>query len=84
MASVGSASSSGDAYSGSVSTAVVTAVDAAKETDLLSLPSLYETIDPDALDGVVACDTVGVSCEYAGYQIHVDGRDAIALISLSG
>lgn len=80
MASVGSASSSEDAYSGSVSTAVVTAVAAAKETDPLSLPSLYETIDPDALDVVAACDTAGVSFEYAGYEIHINGRDAIALI----
>lgn len=84
MVSVGSDSSSGRVDSGLVSTAVLTAVAAAKETDPLSLPSLYETIDPDALDGVAACDTVGVSFEYAGYEIHVDGRESIALKSLGG
>lgn len=84
MVSVGSESSSGSVDTGSVSTEVVTAVAAAKEMDPLSLPPLYDAIDPDALDGVVACDATGVSFEYAGYEIHVDGRDSIALVSLSG
>lgn len=84
MVSVGSESSSGRVDSASVSTEVVTAVAAAKEMDPLSLPPLYEAIDPDALDGVAACDTVGVSFEYAGYAIHIDGQDAIALKSLGG
>lgn len=84
MVTVGGDSSSGEAYSGSVSTAVVTAVAAAKERDPLSLPSLYDAIDPDALDVLAACETVGVSFEYAGYEIQVDGRDAIALKSLDG
>lgn len=84
MVSVGSGPSSDVVDSGSVSTDVVAAVAAAEETDPLSLPPLYETIDPDALDEVAACDTAGVSYEYAGYEIHVDGRDAIALVSLGG
>lgn len=84
MVTVGSDTSSEDAYSGSASTAVTTAVAAAKDTDPTSLPPLYDVIDPDALDDVAACDTVGVSFEYAGYEIHVDGRGGIALVSLSG
>lgn len=84
MVSAGSDTSSGEAYSGSASTAVVTTVAAAKERDPMSLPPLYDAIDPDALDDVAACDTMGVSFEYAGYEIHVDGRGSIALISLSG
>lgn len=84
MTTVSSDSSSGDAYSESASIAVVSAVAAAKETDPTSLPPLYETIDPDVLDDVVACDTMRVSFEYAGYEIHVDGRGPIALVPLNG
>lgn len=84
MVTVESNPSSGGRDSESVSTGIVNAVAAAEGSDPTSLPLLYESIDPDALDTVATCDRVGVSFEYAGYEIHVDGRDSIALISLGG
>ena len=84
MVSVGSDTSSGRVDSESVSTEVVSAVAAVEEIDPTSLPLLYETIDADALDEIAACETAGVSFEYAGYAIHIDGRESITLVSLSG
>lgn len=49
-------------------------------TDPLELPSLYETIDPDALNTAVATMTGGsISFRYAGHDVTVYSTGRIAL-----
>ena len=62
------------------SEAVVAAVTNVADEDPLSLPSLYEAIDPDALDDVFRhrTSTVTVSFLFAGYEITV--RDGAVLV----
>lgn len=84
MVTVGSNPSSGGIESEPVSISVVHTVATAADVDPMSLPPLYETIDPDALNDVAACGPVGVSFEYAGYDIYVERRNGIALVSLGG
>lgn len=57
------------------SEAVVAAVAIATDSDPLSLPPLYETIDPDALDSLSGGGGRGivVSFRFAGYDVIVDG-----------
>lgn len=46
----------------------------------LDLPPLFDTLDPDALDTLVReMDEGQVSFVYAGYDITVDSRGAIAV-----
>ncbi|WP_224268428.1 HalOD1 output domain-containing protein [Haloprofundus salinisoli] len=47
----------------------------------MTTPPLYEVLDPDALDALVAGRGRGVSLtfEYAGYEITVS-RDAIVIV----
>lgn len=49
--------------------------------DVLDLPSLYEVIDPEALDRVVESTDGSVCLEfsYCGYMVVIDGRDDISL-----
>lgn len=62
------------------STAVVTAVAAVEDAAPTDLPPLYESIDPQALDRLVASAAgaeLRLAFEYAGYQVtvHADGID---------
>ena len=59
---------------GSPSSAVVSAVAVASDTDPLEMDSLYETVDTDALDSLVTPrrDAVGdlhITFEYHGYEV---------------
>ena len=51
---------------------VVSAVADATARDVLSLPPLYESIDPDALDAVVATSDAVVSFRFADHAITVE------------
>ncbi|WP_435180294.1 HalOD1 output domain-containing protein [Halorussus sp. AFM4] len=70
-----------------VSTAVLTAVDAASETDARKLKPLYEVVDPDALDALFAPRDDGtprdgdghVTLLYGPYRIRVADDDRIAV-----
>lgn len=62
----------------------MTAVATAEEAGSMSLLPLYVTVDSGAFDLVAACETEGVIVEYAGDELHVDGRESIALESPSG
>ncbi|MFC6824061.1 HalOD1 output domain-containing protein [Halopelagius fulvigenes] len=43
-------------------------------TDVLSMPPLYESVDPDALEQLVAFGGVAeISFTYLGYDVTVDG-----------
>jgi hypothetical protein len=54
------------------SEAVVAAVADATDRDPLSLPALYEVVDPDALDAIFADGGVTVSFSYADCEVVVD------------
>ncbi|WP_423744333.1 HalOD1 output domain-containing protein (plasmid) [Haladaptatus sp. SPP-AMP-3] len=42
------------------------------------LPPLYDSIDPDALDTVVASnDDLELSFSFAGYRVTIDGEDSV-------
>lgn len=48
------------------------------------MPPLYDVLDPDALDALVASMAGGsVSFTYAGYRVTVDNSRAIEVSSLS-
>lgn len=62
----------------SVSERVVEAVAEYSNTDVLDLAPLFDSVDPEALDGVVRSMSDGqVSFVYAGLRITVDSRGAI-------
>lgn len=44
-------------------------------TDPASLPVLYESIDPDALDQLLSTSDVRIQFEYAGYYVSVETDD---------
>lgn len=66
------------------STAIVEAVSASADRSAVSLPPLYEAVDPDALDALFAdSQTFGaVTFEYAGHDVTVraDGRVEVTQI----
>lgn len=58
------------------SATVVQAVATEKETDPTALPPLYESIDPDSLDSLLASATdqkLQIEFEYAGCYVVLDG-----------
>lgn len=64
-------------FDGAVSTAIVDVVAAVENVPARRLEPLYDTVDPDALDALVADETpVEVSFEYEGHTVvvHGDGR----------
>lgn len=64
----------------SVSTRVVEAVAEYSETDVLDLPPLYDSIDPDALEKLIPGMTKGkVSFVYADQRVTVDSRGTITV-----
>lgn len=63
------------------SEAVVATVADRAGRDPVSLPPLYDEIDPDALDAIFREGRPGrVSFRYAGYEITVCGRDQVTVI----
>lgn len=61
-----------------VSERVVEAVATYSDTDELELPPLFDSIDPDALDGLIRSMSHGtVSFVYAGQRITVTSRGEI-------
>lgn len=64
-----------------VSTAVLDAVVETAGTDRLDLPPLYDAIDTEALDRIIASFDAGedvtehVTFRYAGYRVTVTGDD---------
>lgn len=59
---------------------VVNEVAAATDADPLSMAPLYETIDPDALDQLVAAEIDGyVHFTYAGHEVTVHGDGAVVV-----
>lgn len=64
----------------SVSTRVVEAVAEYSGTDVLDLPPLYDSIDPDALERILPGMTEGnVSFVYADRRVTVDSYGAISV-----
>lgn len=63
------------------STTVVEAVAAAERVDPVNVPvPLYESIDPEALDAVVAsADDVTIRFSYLGYVVTVDDEGNVSL-----
>lgn len=63
------------------STAVVEAVAAAERVDPPNVSDpLYESIDPDGLDGLVAsADDVTITFSYLGYVVTVEGDGTVSL-----
>ena len=58
------------------SSAVIKAISAIENTDPIDLPvTLYEHIDPEALDALVTTDSnVSVSFTVGEYQVHIEGN----------
>jgi len=68
-----------------VSERVVAEVARATGRDEITLPPLYDVIDPDALDALVdSARKVEVSFVYAGYEITVESDERISLEEGSG
>ena len=63
------------------SEAVVAAVADSVGADPTEIPSLYDAVDPDALNALFADGRPGsVSFEYAGHEVTVCGRDQVTVI----
>lgn len=51
-----------------------------KGVDQTDLPPLYEVVEPEALDRVVDNEnSCRVSFEYAGYEVTVEGANAVTI-----
>ncbi|AGB39965.1 HalOD1 output domain-containing protein [Natronococcus occultus] len=65
--------------------AVVSAVAEAEDADPVALPPLYEAIDPEALNALLAAEpetAVGtVAFRYAGYDVEVTGDGDVSVRS---
>lgn len=66
-----------------LSQAVIMAVADAEGVDPIDLPTLYEAIDPDALDQLLSGDGVQVRFNYNGYGVTVDQRGVVGLESMN-
>lgn len=64
---------------GDVSTTLVIELADRTNSDVTALPPLYDTIDPDALDRLVADgdDGIVIAFDYAGHRIAVHGDGSI-------
>lgn len=72
----------GDDVTSSLLERIVRAVADEEGCDPFSLPPLYETIDPDALEllfGNSRSDRLEVIFEYAGYEVVVTGRRGVVV-----
>lgn len=59
---------------------VVERVSEAAGIDPLTLPPLYDAIEPDALDALIGSMVQGsISFEYAGHQVAVDSHGTITV-----
>ena len=61
--------------------AVIEAISDVENTDPIDLPvTLYDHIDPEALDALVTTDSrVGVSFSVGDYQVHIEGTELIMI-----
>ncbi|MFD1685311.1 HalOD1 output domain-containing protein [Halobellus litoreus] len=67
-----------------VSEQIVEHVASATDTDPLELPPLYESIDPDALNALVAGPgDVEITFPYAGREVCVESGGAISIVDCS-
>lgn len=67
-----------------ISEQIIQTVATTTNSDALELPPLYDAIDPDALDALVAQMSDGtVSFTYAGYNIVVGSDESVSLEDLS-
>lgn len=63
-----------------LSVRIVETVSEMTEADPTELPSLYETVDPEALETLVNSMAHGVvSFEYAGYSLTVESNGSVQL-----
>lgn len=67
----------------SPSQAVIAAVAAAEGVDPLDLPPLFEAVDTEALDRVLAGDVGQVRVDYHDYRVTVDQRGVVDLESVN-
>lgn len=49
------------------------------DTSVLDLPPLYEVLNPEALDALLAADDVTVSFTYCGHRVTVSSDDSISV-----
>lgn len=66
---------------------LVSEVAARRGVDLEELPSLFEVVDPDALERLVdsaATSDLAIELPYAGYRITVDGDGTVTLSESNG
>jgi hypothetical protein len=73
---------SGEAPSESVTSAIVQQVATATDTEVTQLPSLYDRIDPDALEAIVestgaSATSLSIAFEYAGHHVTVTGDGTV-------
>ncbi|QRV17476.1 hypothetical protein JMJ58_21225 (plasmid) [Haloterrigena salifodinae] len=70
-----------------VATTVVQRVATVTDREVTQLPSLYDAIDPDALEAVIRSigteASMGVRFSYAGHRIIVDGTGTVNIESES-
>ena len=68
---------------GRVSETVVDAISAAARVDPTTMPPLYETVDPDALDALFRTDAPGVSIsfDYDGFTVEVEGAGTVRVVA---
>ena len=50
-----------------------------EDTSPMDLPPLYDTIDPDRLEGLLESDGVTVTFHYCGYQVVVGSDDTLII-----
>ncbi|MBV0902752.1 HalOD1 output domain-containing protein [Haloarcula salina] len=66
----------------SPSEAIVSTIAAQQHVAETDLPPLYEQVDPEALDKIVASYTgssIQISFTYSGYHVHIQNSDRIEI-----
>lgn len=58
---------------------ILSAVAKAKSMPITELPPLFEIVDPDSLETILASDGVTVSFSYCGYQVTVSSDQMVQL-----
>ena len=64
----------------SVTEMILSAVAAQRGCDVLDLPPLFEAIDPEAVERLVACDATNeVTFRYLGYEVTATSREDVRI-----